>query len=282
MLGGGAVGCELAQSFARFGTHVVLAESGEQLLGEEHPQIAQRLAHALQDDGIDVRLGCDLQRAETVAGGVRARLADGSTHVVERIVLATGRHPSTTDLGLEALGLSAGEALPVDDHGRVTGAAQAWAVGDVTGRAPYTHTASYAARVVAGNLLGQAGRTDLRAIPRVVYTDPPVASVGLDESHARAEGIDPIVACVDLGELPRAKTDGCRSGLLVLTADPARGVLVGAAVIGPTADVLIAEAVLAVRAAVPLEVLADVVHAFPTYSSAYESGYQELLERCGG
>ncbi len=285
VLGGGAVGSELAQSFVRFGTHVVLVEPADQLLGAEHPEVAARLADALRADGVEVRLGVAPERVEQVDAGARLVLEDGSAFVAERILLATGRDPRTADAGLEHLGLTPGKPVDVDEHCRVTGLSGAssghvWAVGDVTGEQTYTHTASYRARVVAANLLGRDVTADLRAIPRVVYTDPPVASVGLDEQHARDASLDPAVACVDLSELPRAHTDGDLGGLLVLTVDRARKVLIGAAAIGPTADALIAEAVLAVRAEVPLAVLADVVHAFPTYAAAYEIGLQELVAAC--
>jgi pyruvate/2-oxoglutarate dehydrogenase complex dihydrolipoamide dehydrogenase (E3) component len=280
IVGGGAVGCEATQLFARFGTRVVLVEPGEQLLGQEHPDIAGRLADVLRGDGADVRLGRRPERARAAPLGAEVTLSDCSTLEVSRLLLAAGRRPRTGGLGLELLGLDPDGPLDVDDHCRVRGVERVWAAGDVTGEAPYTHTASYQARIVAEGLLGRDARADLRAIPRVVYTDPPVASVGLDEQHARDHGLDPITACADLGDLPRNNTDGTDGGLLVLTAERRRAVLIGAAAIGPGADSWLSEAVLAIRAEVPLSTLADVVHAFPTFGTAYEPLLQTLMARC--
>lgn len=280
VLGGGAVGCELAQVYARFGVRVVLADPGDQLLGREEPSIAALLAQVLRDDGVDVRLGAEAERMEPCPAGARVRLSDGSAVEVSRVLLATGRRPATDDLGLDRLGVAPGEKgeLAVDERCRV--ADHVWAAGDVTGVAPYTHTANYQARVVAENLLGRDRTADYRAVPRAVYTEPAVASVGRDPATAREDGVDVAVATMDLGQVARTSAEGAAGGRLVLTADRARGVLVGAAAIGPHADEWLAEAVLAIRAEVPLAVLTDVVHAFPTFGEAYEPPLRELAAAC--
>ena len=279
VLGGGAVGCEMAQVHARFGTSVVLVEPGEQLLGREEPSVSRLLLAALREDGVDVRLGVQADRFEPSGGGALCSMSDGSTLQVERVLIATGRSPWTDGIGLEALGIAPGEhgGLVADDHCRV--AEHVYAAGDVTGEAPYTHTANYQARIVAANLLGEDRTADYRAIPRAVYTDPAVASVGMDEATAREAGLEPRTAVMDLREVARTSTDGSAGGRLVLTA--AGGVLVGAAAIGPRADEWLSEATLAIRARVPLGVLADVVHAFPTFGEAYEPPLQELAGRSG-
>ena len=276
VLGGGAVGCELSQVHARFGTRVVLVDEGEQLLGREEPSIAGLLADVLRADGVEVRLGVGLQRAEPASPGARLTLTDGTVVAAERVLVATGRTPTTDDLGLDVLGIEPGDRgeLSIDDRCRVEGQDHVWAAGDVTLKGPYTHTASYQARVVAANLLGDHRTADYRAIPRAVYTEPAVASVGMDAATAAEQGLDAQTAVMDVGQTARAATEGAGGGRLVLTA--VDGVLVGAAAIGPRADEWLAEAALAIRARVPLEVLADVVHAFPTFGEAYEPPVREL------
>jgi pyruvate/2-oxoglutarate dehydrogenase complex dihydrolipoamide dehydrogenase (E3) component len=282
VLGGGAVGCELAQVHARFGSAVTLVQSASQLAGKEEPSIAALLAEALQADGVDVRLCVEATRVERTAEGLaRAHLSDGSTVEVDRVLVATGRRPSSQGLGLELLGITPGHkgAVDVDDHCRVIGHEHVWAAGDLTGVAPFTHTANYQARVVAANLLGGDRRADYRAIPRAIYTTPTVASVGLTAAQASDQGVDAVTAAMDVGDTARSLTEGAGGGRLVLTADRDRGVLIGAAAIGPRADEWLAEATLAIRAEVPLSVLADVVHAFPTFGEAFEPPLQELAEQ---
>ena len=278
VLGGGAVGCELAQVHVRFGTRVTLVESGPRLAGKEEPSIADRLAEVLRDDGVDVRLGVEVERFEAVGRGARAHLSGGGTVDAERVLVATGRRPTTEGLGLDVLGI---EEVEVDPYCRVVGQSHVWAAGDITGIAPYTHAASYQARVVADNLLGGSRTADYRAIPRAVYTEPVVASVGMAAAEAREHGIDAMTAVMDLGEVARTSTEGSGGGRLVLTADRRRRVLVGAAAIGPRADEWLAEATLAIRAEVPLDVLVDVVHAFPTFGEAYEPPLRELAGPAG-
>ncbi len=282
VMGGGAVGCELSQVHVRFGVRTTLVEAGPQVAGKEEPSIAAALAQVLRDDGVDVRLGVEVQRAELTADGLaKVHLSDGTSVEAERVLVAVGRTPTTGGLGLDVLGVEPGDsgALDVDEHCRVVGQEHVWAAGDVTGTAPYTHTANYQARIVTANLLGERRSADYRAIPRAVYTDPAVASVGMAEEQAREQGIDAMTAVMDLGETARAGTEGAGGGRLVLTADRVKGVLIGASAIGPRADEWLSEATLAIRAEVPLSVLTDVVHAFPTFGEAYEPPLRELAER---
>jgi len=278
VLGGGAVGCELAQVHVRFGVTVTLVESGPQLAGKEEPSIAGLLAAALRDDGIDVRLGVEAERFELVDGRARVHLSDGTKVDADRVLVATGRSPSSEGFGLDLLGIEPDDkgAVPIGTDCRVVGQQHVWAAGDITGKAPYTHGANYQARIVIANILGGDRQADYRAIPRAVYTSPAVASVGMAEEQAREQGIDAMTAVMDVGETARSATEGAGGGRLVLTADRSKGVLVGAAAIGPRADEWLSEATVAIRAEVPLSVLADVVHAFPTFGEAFEPPVREL------
>lgn len=278
VLGGGAVGCELAQVHVRFGVDVTLVESGPQLAGKEEPSIAMLLAAALRDEGVDVRIGVSAERFELVDGQARTHLSDGTQVDAARVLVAVGRTPTTDGLGLAELGIEVDTsgAVAVDDDCRVTGQQHVWAAGDVTGKAPYTHAANYQARVVVANLSGGRAVADYTAIPRAIYTSPAVASVGMFAEQARADGIDAVTAVMDVGETARAATEGAGGGRLVLTADRKARVLIGAAAIGPRADEWLAEAALAIRAKVPLDILADVVHAFPTFGEAFEPPLREL------
>jgi pyruvate/2-oxoglutarate dehydrogenase complex dihydrolipoamide dehydrogenase (E3) component len=279
VIGGGAVGCEIAQVLNRFGCRVTLVQHSPRLLSREEPAVADALAAALREDGIEVRLGVEVARVESVPGGARVVLDDGGSAAVERVIVAIGMRANADHVGLERLEveLDARGYLPVDDSCRVGGRHDLWGAGDVTGVAPYTHTANYHARTIAANLLGTDTRADHRAIPRGVYTDPAVASVGLTSIAARAQGRDVAVATFPLGHTARAFVRGDARGVVLLVADRTERVLVGAAAIGSHVEEIIGEAALAIRARVPLEVLADLVHPFPTYSEAYEPPLRELL-----
>jgi len=277
VLGGGAVGCELAQIYAAFGTAVTLVQSAPHLLPQEEPAVAGVLADALRHDGIDVRLGVKATSARATDTGVALTLEGGDTLHAERLLLAVGRDPGVADLGLETLGIEPGEkGLETDEHCRVVGQEHVWAAGDVTGIEPYTHTATYHAKTLAANLLGATRVADYRAIPRAVYTSPTVAGVGLTARAAREQGYAVIAAGVDLRETARAETEGTPRGRLELVADKDRGILLGASAIGPHADAWLGEATLAIRAAVPLDLLGEVVRAFPTFNEAYTEALAQL------
>jgi pyruvate/2-oxoglutarate dehydrogenase complex dihydrolipoamide dehydrogenase (E3) component len=275
VLGGGPVGVELAQVFARFGCRITLVEAKDQLLPGEDPAVSAVLTEALCAEGIDVRVGVTAEAAESGRDGVRVRLTDGADVSAERLVAATGRRPHVEGLGLEVLGLDGD--LEIDDCCRVRGVEHVWAAGDVTGILPFTHTGNYQGRVVTANLLGRPARTDYRSVPRTVYTEPEVAAVGLTPAQAREQGIDVRVATMDVGQTARAAADHSGGGLLLLVVDAARGVAIGAAVAGPHAGELITQAALAIRADVPLGVWMDVIQPFPTYSDAWFPPLRELV-----
>ncbi|MBC7462668.1 MAG: NAD(P)/FAD-dependent oxidoreductase [Actinobacteria bacterium] len=278
IVGGGPVGCELAQIFSRFGTKTTIVQFSEQLADKEHPDIASRLTENLRSEGVDILLNTNVLKVQTSAEKMTlVQLSNGSAVLVERVIIAAGRHPSTSELNLGALGIQVNErgALEIDATCRVAGQEHVWAAGDVTGIAPFTHTANYQGRLVVDNLLGGQNVANYDAIPRAIYTDPPVASVGIMHDENKEDGL--ISARVELSQLSRNSTDGGSGGLLILSADRVKGVLVGAAAIGPHADEWLAQATIAIRAQVPLSVLCDVVHAFPTYGEAFGQPLRELL-----
>lgn len=309
VLGGGPVGCELGQLYAAFGSQVVVVEAGDRLLGAEAPFVGEVLAESLRRTGADVRVGVRAESAERTDDGLRVHLSDGAMVDADRILVATGRRPSIAGLGLENLGLNGLNGLDVAGTGAVrTGAASrdaeadgtaapatpasrlrldetcqladhVWAAGDVTGVAPYTHTAAYQAQIVVANVLGKRREADYRAIPRVVYTTPPAYAVGLSPQRALAAGVDLIAATFDLAGTARAAVEDDDRGRVELYADRTRGVLVGGAAVGLYAEEWMGEIALAVRGQVPLDVLADLVHPFPTYGEAIEPPLRELADQ---
>lgn len=284
VIGGGPVGCELAYLFAVLASQVTVIQRNVRLIPREEPEASASMAERLGAVGIRVLLGQQVASAQRTGAGARLTLVGGDLVDPDRVVLAAGRRPRTAGLGLEALGLDVhpGEAIKVDERCRVVGTENLWAVGDVTGIAPFTHTAHYQGRVVAANLAGRQVRADYRGVPRAVYTTPVLAAVGHTEASARAAGIEPLVARAAVGDTVRSTTEGSAQGWLKLLADPRRGTLVGATAMGGYAEEWISEVSLAVRAEVPVTAHADVVHPFPTYSEILEGPLWSLAAQLSG
>ncbi|WP_232383539.1 dihydrolipoyl dehydrogenase family protein [Actinomadura violacea] len=282
ILGGGPVGCELAQVYAAFGSQVAVVEASGRLLTAEAPFAGEVLADALRRMGVDLRLGAALSQVERKESGLRLWLSDGGTLDADRILVAAGRRPRVEGLGLETLGVatSPGHGVPVDETCRVpSSSGDVWAAGDVTGVARTTHAARYQARLVLANLLGEHRAADYRAIPRVVYTTPTVYAVGISPKQAEELGIDLLTAGYDLAATARAAVEADERGRVELYADRSRGLLIGAAAAGLYAEEWMSEIALAIRAETPLSVLTDVVHAFPTYGESVEAPLRELAGR---
>jgi pyruvate/2-oxoglutarate dehydrogenase complex dihydrolipoamide dehydrogenase (E3) component len=276
VLGGGPVGIELAQMLRRFGSQVTLVHAEGRLLEREHHSIGELLAELLGAEGIAVRTSTQAESIAPKPGGsdrVSLVLRGGEEIAAERLVIATGRSPRLQDLGLEEAGVKCGErGIEVDEHCRA--AEGIWAIGDVTGIAPFTHVAAYQSRIAAADILGEQAHADYSAIPRVVFGDPEVACVGL-VPEAKHDGLLTVQA--DLSTIDRTETYGCGlRGHLGLVADPERKVVLGAWSIGPLASEWIHQAALAVKARVPLAVLADSIIQFPTFSEIFGELAREL------
>lgn len=271
VLGGGPAGCELAQVYAAFGSQVTLVEAAGRLLPDEPAFTGEILGGALRRSGVDVRCGSPAVKAERTADGLTLGLADGTRIDADRLLLATGRRPRVSGIGLDVLGITVepGAALPTTTTCQVADAGgHVWAAGDVTG-VGHTHAGAYQADVVAANLCGSSREADYSAIPRPVLTRPSVFAVG-------ARGGDGVVtAGADLAGTARARIDG-DLGRVELYADPEGGVLAGAAAVGPDAASWMGEVTLAIRARIPIAVLADVVHGFPGYGEAVEAALRQL------
>ncbi len=277
IVGGGPVACELAQIFSRFGTTTTIIEFGAQLASAEPVEIASRLAANLEEDGVTIFLNSEVVKVElTPEKKSRLTLSSGESLEFHQVIIATGRHPQTSGLDLSLLGIQLGKKgeIQIDDECKVLGKTNVWAAGDVTAIAPFTHTANYQARVITENIIGSKRKANYLAIPRAIYTDPPVASVGNLKSEGKTTEI--ATSQIELSEVSRNATDGENGGLLILAANMATGVLVGASAIGPHADEWMSEATLAIRAEIPLSLLVDLVHAFPTFSEAFETPLRDL------
>jgi pyruvate/2-oxoglutarate dehydrogenase complex dihydrolipoamide dehydrogenase (E3) component len=275
VLGGGAVGCELAQGFARLGSRVTLLERDARLLHEEEPRAGELIADLLADEGIQVRCNARARAVRPAhspdppgAGTLELELPEASQTVdFDRILIAAGRAPSTSDLGLEAAGVVTDARGHVGVDGRLrTSARHIYAVGDVTGAMAFTHVAAYHARVATVNALFAARRrVEYGAVPRVCFTDPPVARVGLTAAQAQARWGDTTVTSFDYAELDRAITDGRTEGFATLIGDP-KGRLVGATIAAAGAAESIAELTAWIALGAKLDRVSQTVHAYPTLS----------------
>src|SRR5579884_195321 len=279
IIGGGAIGCELGQALHGYGAQVSIVEAAPQLLGSESPAAATHLAKRFEAIGIRLHLGRKAVRFEETAQGKTATLDNGETLTAQEVLVATGRHADTEGLGLEHVGVTATKkGVKIDDHCRA--GENVWAVGDVTGVAGFTHVADYQGYVTVQDILGRPRPADYRAIPRVTYTDPEVASVGMNEQQQAPQGMDLVEAHVPLSAASRAETYGKGyQGGLSLVADRQEKVLVGAWAVGPLAGEWVQFATLAIRARVPIQVLDDTILAFPTFTRLYLEPIRQLQQK---
>ncbi len=277
VLGGGPVGVELGQVFARFGTAVTVVEAAPHLLAPEEPESGRLLLDALQADGIRVVTGAEVQAVRRGGPGFALELATGESLEGERLLVATGRRSDLVALGVRSVGLDErARSIPVDATCRA--APGLWAIGDITGVGAFTHVSMYQAGIALADILGRpAAPADYRALPRVTFTDPEIGSVGLTEAAARAAGMSVRTGLADLPSSARGwihKVDN--AGFIKLVEDAERGALVGATSAGPCGGEVLSMLTLAVHASISTETLATMIYAYPTFHRAVEAAVENL------
>jgi mercuric reductase len=278
VIGGGYVGLELGQMFARLGVQVTLLVRGPRVLRREDPAIGSALAEYLRAEGVDVRTGVAVERVDR-DGVYRVQIVEGGerrTLTADELLVATGRRPNTRGLGLEEAGITLGERgeVVVDEHLRTT-ARGVYAAGDVTGEPMYVYVAAYAGRVAAENALaGDKERYDLTAVPRVTFTDPAAAAVGLTEEGARAQGLEPVASVLSLEHVPRALAAHDTRGFIKLVADARTRRILGAHILAPEAGELITEPTLAIRFGLTIDDLTSTFHPYLTLSEGIKLAAQ--------
>lgn len=280
VLGAGAIGTELAQVMARFGTRVVIVEALDRILPLEEPEASAVLTEAFRSEGIEVHTGRRAVRVEPDSAdgdGVRVHLDDGTELVAERLLVATGRATDLAGIGADTIGVDpTARFVPVDDHLRVTDGV--WAVGDITGKGLFTHVGAHQARIVVADICGRDSEPFREhAIPRVTFTDPEVGSVGLSEAAARDAGLDVAVAVQPVPHTARGWLHAVgNEGVIKLVVDTHRDVLVGATSVGPHGGEVLSMLALAVHAAVPLGTLRSMIYAYPTFHRGVEDALGQL------
>jgi len=270
IMGGGPVGVEIAQVVRRLGGEVVLVDRSAHVLGREPAPLGEALGEVLRGEGVELVLGAGVARARRDGDDYVLELDDGRELRGDKLLVATGRRPRVHDLGLETVGIEPDDkGVPVDEHLRV--ADGLWAIGDVTGLWPLTHVGKYQGDVVAANILGEARAANYEAVPRVTYTDPQAAAVGVADD--RFQATVPVSGVAKTSTYTRAYAES--NGFLTLVSDGER--LTGAYALGPEAGEWLQQATLAIRAHVPVKVLADTIQPFPTFSEIYVGALKALL-----
>jgi pyruvate/2-oxoglutarate dehydrogenase complex dihydrolipoamide dehydrogenase (E3) component len=269
VIGGGAIGLELAQAYSRFETEVTVLEVAPRILAPEEPESSELLARIFQAEGIGVHSGITIDGV--AHDGDRFHVTCGDiTFEAEQLLVAAGRRSRLDDIGLDTVGVEGGRFLTVDDEMRVQDGL--WAIGDIVGRGAFTHLSMYHSERAARSILGEPLEEYDTSFPRVTFTDPEVGAVGLTEAQAREQGINVRVGLTSIAESSRGFVHGVgNEGLIKIVIDEDRGVIVGATSAGPTGGETLAGLALAVRAEVPVATLRNTVYAYPTFWRAIES-----------
>lgn len=290
VLGGGPVGVEAAQTFARFGVKIVLVQRGPRLLPGEEPVVSEALRAALEAEGIEVHTGTTASRVERVGAETVVHVTQGSLEGqlrAERVLVAAGRRPNTQDMGLEAIGvrLTTKGYVEVDTTMRSTTHPDVYAAGDVTGGPGYVYVAAAGGRVAAENAVNalsdaSEGGTpaprefDLSVVPNVTFTSPQVASVGLTETGARDAGYEVKVSVLEMVQVPRALVSHHTAGLVKIVAETESGRLLGVHALAMNAGDFIGEAALAIRFGLTAQDLTGTLHPYLTWGEALKLAAQ--------
>ncbi len=284
VLGGGPVGCEFAQVFARFGASVTLVQAAERLLPADEPESGALLATVFEREGITVRLGASARRVSHDGSAFTVSFDDSSV-TASQLLVAAGRRTDLAALGVTNAGIDdSGRGIIVDE--RLRAGAGVWVIGDVTGRGAFTHVSMYQARIAAADILGSSASSseasdgevaDYRAVPRVTFTDPEIGSVGLSEAAARSAGLTVRVGTATVASSTRGFIHKIgNDGFVKLVEDADRGVLVGATSAGPVGGEVLGALAVAVHAEVPTATLRRMIYAYPTFHRAIESALVDL------
>ena len=277
LLGGGAIGSELAQMFSRFGTEVTVIEGADRLLSPEEPESSQLVQEVFEREGIQLQIGQPATRVRHDGERFTVGLADDTELTGERLLVAVGRRSVLDQLGLDTVGLDP-KARAIEVDGRMRAGDGIWAVGDVTGHGAFTHMATYQADIAVADILGQDGPpADYRAAPHVTFTDPEIGSVGMTEAQARDAGITvqtgmAPVPVTTRGWIHKAGNDG----FIKLVADADRGVLVGATSAGPWGGEVLSGLAVAIHGEVPVERLRHMIYAYPTFHRGIGEAVKDL------
>ncbi len=279
VIGGGPVGVELSQVFARFGAQVTVLEGTRHLVPAEEPEACDLLRQVFARDGIDVRTGATAAAVRHDGGRFTVTLSGdaGAQVSADAVLVATGRRTDLAGLGVGVLGVAeSGRTIPVDDHLRA--APGVWAIGDVTGHGAFTHMSMYQANIVVNDILGRpVWPAEYHAVPRVTFTDPEIGSVGLTEVQAREQGINVRTSFSKLSESARGWIhQPGNDGFIKLVADADRGILVGATSVGPVGGEVLSMLTLAVHTRIPVPRLGQMIYAYPTFHRAIEPAVQAL------
>ena len=277
ILGGGAIGLELGQVFARFGVAVRIIEGMGRVLSMEEPEASAVLTEVLARDGVDLCVNAHAKSVERRGRGIAVNLTDGRVVTGDQLLLATGRRTNLHDIGVETVGLDpAARLLEPDDHLRVGD--RLWAIGDVTVGGGFTHVAIYHADIVFHDILGRPiPGVNYTAKPRVTFTDPEVGVAGLTEEQARKQGIHVRVGIVKVSTTSRGWIHGPgNDGFIKVVEDADRGVLVGATAMGPRGGDVLGILELAIRNKVPSDDLRHLIYAYPTFYRGVRDALRNL------